>query len=445
MDELYAMTAGEVGCAIQEKRIGVEELIRVYLNRIEKYDGVEGLNTIAELDESVINQAMKMDSQKSNRTLPMFGLPVLIKDNIDVAGLHATAGSLALADNIAINDAPIVANLRRNGAIILGKTNMTEFANYTAQDMPNGYSSRGGQVKNAYNCNEDPGGSSSGSAVAMSAGFCAAAVGTDTSFSVIACATKNGVVGLKPQHDSLSSQGIIPISHTLDTAGTLTRTFFDALLLYSQMRDEALPILQPTNPKGLRIAVNTFNRENVSEAQLSRYEVLFSALRSDGVQFTDVSHAVAPQMRDIMRCEFKHDLEQYLANSSTKIKTLDEIVRVYESDPERMMKYGNSMLRTALDEASGMLDDAPYLAALAERKRLRPQMLENLREFDACIMTGPTQVMHFTGLPSVALKLCMGNDDIPHGIVLYGANEARLFAAALAIEKYCLPISMPRL
>jgi len=375
MNEPYAMTAVEFECAIQKKRIGIEELIHVYLKRIAQYDGVEGLNTIAELDESAINQARKMDSQKSNRNLPMFGLPILVKDNIDVAGLHTTAGSLALVDNIAANDAPIIANLRKNGAIILGKTNMTEFANYTAQDMPNGYSSRGGQVKNAYDRNKDPGGSSSGSAVAISAGFCAAAVGTDTSFSVIGCDTDNGVVGLKPQ--------------------------------------------------------------------LSRYEVLFKTLRSDGVLFTDVSHAIASQMHDIMRCEFRHDLEQYLANSSTKIKTLDEIISMCEFDPERMMKYGNNTLKKALNEASGMLDDAPYLEALTERKRLRLQILENIRGFDACVMIGSTQIMHFIGLPSIALKLCMGNDGIPRGIILYGADESRLFSAALTIKKYCLPIPMP--
>ena len=183
-----------------------------------------------------------MDSGRLNRDMPLFGLPVLVKDNIDVAGLHTTAGSLSLADNIAFHNAPIIANLRKNGALILGKTNMTEFANYTTQNMPNGYSSRGGQVKNAYAQTKDPGGSSTGSAVAMSAGFCAAAVGTDTSFSVIGCATENGVTGLKPAHGSLSSRGIIPISHTLDSAGALTRDMSDALLLYSGMRESSKQI-----------------------------------------------------------------------------------------------------------------------------------------------------------------------------------------------------------
>lgn len=445
MEELYTMTAVEIKHAIQHRRVGVEELVNTYLERIQKNDGIDGLNTIAELDMSVIDQARKMDSGMINRDVPLFGLPVLVKDNIDVAGLHTTAGSLSLADNIALCDAPIMANLRKNGALILGKTNMTEFANYTTQNMPNGYSSRGGQVKNAYDRTKDPGGSSTGSAVAMSAGFCAAAVGTDTSFSVIGCATENGVTGLKPAHGLLSSQGIIPISRTLDSAGALTRDMSDALLLYSGMRESSLSPITPTNPHELHIAVNISNRDTVSDKQLARYEILFDALRKAGANFTEVFHPDSPHMGDIMRCEFRHDLEDYLSVSPAKNKTLNKIVGYYESNPECMMKFGVTSLRTALNEASGKLDDPPYISALAERERLRGQTLEYLRDFDACVMTGPTEIMHFVGLPSVALKLCMADDDTPRGIILYGADESRLYAAALAIEKYCLPISRPSL
>lgn len=202
---------------------------------------------------------------KANRNGAMFGLPVLIKDNIDVSGLLTTAGSLALSDNIAIKDARIVANLRRNGALILGKTNMTEFANYTGDIMPGGYSSRGGQVKNAYDRAKNPGGSSSGSAVAMSAGFCSAAIGTDTSFSIVGCVTENGVTGLKPAHGSLSSDGIIPIARTLDSAGPITRDLSDSLLVYSCMRDEALQPVEPIVPEKMQLAINIFDRDQVSE------------------------------------------------------------------------------------------------------------------------------------------------------------------------------------
>lgn len=439
------MTATAIAREIREKRLGVEELTRAYIERIEKFDGLNGLNSVLELNDNVIAQAKEMDSMKSGRSGVMFGLPVLIKDNIDVSGLHTTAGSLALADNIAKEDAQIVVNLRRNGALILGKTSMTEFANYTGNNMPPGYSSRGGQVKNAYDRAKTPSGSSSGSAVAMSAGFCSAAIGTDTSFSIVGCVTENGVTGLKPAHGSLSSKGIIPIARTLDSAGPITRDLTDALLVYSCMKEEALQPIEPMAPENIHLAINIFNRDQVSEAQLARYDTVLHVLKANRVKVTEVTHANTEYQRDIMRCEFRHDLEDYLSRSSARRRTLEEIVNYFETNPDQMMKYGHAYLRGALDGASGKLDDIAYMKALSERKSLRNQIIEHIREYDACLMTGPTNIMHFIGLPSLALRLCMADDETPRGMILYGADERRLFAAALSIEQYCAPITMPKL
>ena len=443
MTYLHTKTANWLRNEINHRRIGIEELTRFYLDRISKYDGCHGLNAIAELDSTAIQQAKDMDAQKQVQDLPLYGLPILIKDNIDVAGLHTTAGSLALADNIAIVDAPIITNLRKQGAIILGKTNMTEFANYTTQNMPGGYSSRGGQVKNAYDPTKSPSGSSSGSAVAMSAGFCAAAVGTDTSFSVIGCATENGVTGLKPPIGKLSAKGIIPISHTLDSAGALTRDFTDAYMLYSGMCDKPLKNITCKNPKELRIAINTFHCDEVSEAQIERYNILLRDLRNAGVTISEISQEYSPYQKDIMRYEFKNNLEEYLFTSSAKLKTLKEIVEFYEANSEQRIKYGISYLQEALKEASGRLDDGPYLVALEERKRQQALVAEQLREYDACIMTGPTNIMHFVGIPSVALRLCMAEDNTPRGLILYGQDELRLYSAALTIERYCSEVTCP--
>ena len=243
------------------------------------------LNTVSEINELAINQARKLDSQKSGRDAILFGLPLLVKDNIDVAGLHTTAGSLALSDNKAKDSAPIVTNIIHNGGIILGKTNMTEFANFTSQGMPNGYSSKSGIVKNAYDPNKDPSGSSTGSAVAVSAGFCSMAVGTDTSFSIVGCATENGIAGLKPQFASLSSKGIVPISSTLDSAGALSKELSDAILLYSGMLDKSFAPIHPIPVKELKIGINLYNKEMVSDAQCQRYERLFGSLRREGARF----------------------------------------------------------------------------------------------------------------------------------------------------------------
>ncbi len=180
------------------------------LQLAEKLGGRSALNCIAELDPTALEQARRIEECGSD--LPLAGIPVLVKDNIDVKGLHTTAGSLALADNIAVSDAPIAANLRRNGAVILGKTNLTEFANYVSDSMPGGYSSRGGQVIHAVDPALSPSGSSSGSGVAVSAGIVPMAVGTDTSFSIIHCAMANGICGLKPPVGALSQEVIAPLA-----------------------------------------------------------------------------------------------------------------------------------------------------------------------------------------------------------------------------------------
>ncbi|MBO5666658.1 MAG: amidase, partial [Firmicutes bacterium] len=275
MDKFYEMTAAELHEEIQQRRIGVEELTRAYLDRIEKYDQSCGLNSVAVLNDSVIKEARKLDERQADRDLPLFGLPVLVKDNIDVEGFHTTAGSLALTDNAAGADAPLIRNLRRNGALILGKTNMTEFANYVSDDMPNGYSSRGGQVVHAYDPAKDPGGSSTGSGVAMSMGFAAACVGTDTSFSVVGCAQKHGITGFKPVVGSISAQGIVPICHTLDTAGPMTKTVGDGIMMYSAMCNDGFEPVDAAEPNQLKIGINTFRQELLASDHIPVMDAYF--------------------------------------------------------------------------------------------------------------------------------------------------------------------------
>lgn len=176
-----------------------------------------------------------------------------------------------------------------------------------------------------------------------------------------------------------------------------------------------------------------------------RYDAVIDALKAEGVQVTEVTHPYSEYQRDIMCCEFRHDLEEYLSYSRAQRRTLKEIVDYFETNQDQMMKYGHAYLRGALDGASGKLDDTAYIKAMSERKRLRNQIMESIRQYDACLMTGPTNIMHFIGLPSLALRLCMADDGTPRGMILYGADERRLFSAALTIERYCAPITMPKL
>ncbi len=408
----------------------------------ESIGGKNRLNCIAELDETAAEQAKAQEADKQDGLLA--GIPVLVKDNIDVKGLHTTAGSLALADNIAREDAPVVRNLRRNGAVILGKTNMTEFANYVTDGMPGGYSSRGGQVVHAVNPKLSPAGSSSGSAVAVAAGIVPMAVGTDTSHSITGCAMFNGICGLKPPVGSLSAEGIIPIARTLDSAGAMARNLTDALKLYSAMRDEPLPELKPLKINGLRIAVNRANSKALKISQKRFLNSLLQKLEAGGAVTGEVDQEAATEMPVIMQWEFRPMLEEYLEKSTAQRKTLAEIVAYYEANPDTMLKYGDTLLRAALDKTPGGLQGKPYLEALEARKEAIARVAAEIESYDAVLMTGPTSIMHFCGLPTVTVA---GSVKDPNGVnetvILYGKDEYRLYEAALAIEQIMMNTGDP--
>ena len=443
--ELWKWSAVQLRERMWAGEITAEELTRHYLGRIARYDGPEGLNCVAELDETAVAQAKALDGRMDKEELPLFGLPVLVKDNIDVKGLHTTAGSLALSDHVAAEDAPVVRALREKGAVVLGKANMTEFANYVSRDMPNGYSSRGGQVAHAYERGWDVSGSSSGSAVAVSAGLCAAALGTDTSFSVVGCASENGVVGVKPPVGALSARGVVPLAHTLDSVGVLARTVEDALLIDDAMRDEPLGQAPEIAPEGLRLAVNGFNRERVSEAQLARYDGLLGRLRAAGARIGEVVQPYAPQQKVVMRWEFMPDVEAYLAGTRARCRTLGDVLAEMDAHPETMRRYGDDLLREAYRVHGEPGGEAEYREALAAREAMRRELREQLAPYDACLMTGPTNCMHFAGLPSVCVPFDVNEQGIPCGAILYGADEKRLYAAARVIERFARAIPLPDL
>lgn len=411
----------------------IYEATRQALERAKALGGKDALNCIAEPDPTALAQARVLNEQKGSG--PLYGVPVLIKDNVDVQGLHTTAGSPALADNLAAVDAPIVRNLRKNGAVILGKTNMTEFANHTTVGMPNGYSSGGGQVIHAAHPSLDPSGSSSGSGVAVAAGIVSAAVGTDTSYSIIACAQNNGICGIKPPVGTLSAEGIIPIARSLDTAGPLAWTFSDALALYSAMRDASLPALDAAPSGSLRLAVNTALRSTLADDRQAFLTRMLQQLRQQGAAVDEIEQPSTPLLQVIMQWEFRPHLEDYLRTATASRKTLRQIVACYEAHPETMMKYGITLLKRALDETPGSLQGAPYLAAKEAQRSAMQAAQQTLADYDAVILTGRSNFMHFCCLPSVTVAAAQTDAfGVRHTVTLYGLDELRLYRAALAIE-----------
>lgn len=403
------------------------------LENATRIGGKSGLNCIAGLIETA---NVKQIVSKSASEGPLAGVPVLVKDNIDVAGFPTTAGSLALEDNLATNDAPVIRNLRRNGAVIIGKTNLTEFANYVSPRMPGGYSSRGGQVKHAVSPDLDPLGSSTGSAVAVAAGIVPMAVGTDTCHSITGCAWGNGICGLKPPAGVLSKEGILPLSKTFDSAGAMAMNMTDTIRLYSAMRSEPLSEIKPITLAKLRVAVNIANADGNPEEKRAFLNELIMLMKANGVQMGEVNEPMALQVPTIMKWEFKTSLEEYLKTSTASLKTLKEIVEFYEANPETMMKYGDDFLRAALNETtSNALYETEYCEAMEARKKAIRDVQDEISGYDAVLMTGPTGIMHFCGLPTVTVAFDRKDaNGVRQTVILYGTDECRLYAASLTIE-----------
>src|SRR5208282_5232697 len=233
------LTLTDIDAAFADGRLTSHRLTQFYLDRIAAIDHRgPALSAVLETNPGALDIASSLDEERRSRGSrgPLHGVPVLIKDNVETADhMMTTAGSLALDGWYAPEDAPLVARLRAAGAVILGKTNLSEWANFRSTHSLSGWSGRGGQTRNPYALNRTPSGSSSGSAVAVAANLCAVAVGTETDGSIVSPASINGIVGLKPTVGLVSRTGIVPISHSQDTAGPLTRSVRDAAILLGAM------------------------------------------------------------------------------------------------------------------------------------------------------------------------------------------------------------------
>lgn len=413
---------------------------------------------------------------------PLHGLPILLKDNIDTGdAMTTTAGSLALAGTRAALDATVAARLRDAGAILLGKTNLSEWANFRSTHSSSGWSGRGGQARNPYALDRSPSGSSSGSGVAVAAGYCAGAVGTETDGSIVSPAAANGLVGLKPTVGLISRTGIIPISHTQDTAGPMTRTVRDAALLLQGMagrdpRDVAtlaqpttvpdyLAGLRPDALRGVRIGVCRKFFTGYSAKLDACFDEALAALREAGavlVEPTDLltAESFGRQEFEVLLHEFKAGLEAYFATRGRDVgvRTLAHLKAFNERERQREMPYfGQEIVELAL--AKGPLTSPAYRRALAHcRLKARTEGLDaTLRRHRVAALVLPTQgpawmidLVHgdkFSGVgassvPAVAgtphLTVPMGQiQGLPVGLSFLGAawSESALLAYGFAFEQ----------
>lgn len=344
------------------------------------------VNAVLAIDPTAVAQAQALDRQRKARG-PLFGVPILIKDNIDTLGpLPTTAGSPALKDNVTNRDAPAVAGLRAAGAVILGKTNLSEWANIRSDYSMSGWSGLGGQVRNPHALNRSPCGSSSGSGAAVAAGMVDAAVGTETDGSVTCPAAVNGIVGFKPTVGLVSRTHVIPISHSQDTPGPMTRDVRTAALMLTAMagsdpadpataeadrrRVDYVAALDPQALKGARIGVLRF-ATGWSPGVDAVFEQALATLKAQGAVLVDISEA--PKNRGeigqaefkVLLSELKTDLNAYLATTppAVKTRTLAEVMAFNTATPRELALFDQGIF--ALAEATRGPADPEYLAARA--------------------------------------------------------------------------------
>lgn len=385
-------TITSLGLRIASGETTSEKVARAYLKRIDAMDRKgPRLNSIIALNPNAIAEARALDAERRAGKLrgPLHGVPILIKDNIETLGMPTTAGSLALADNDNGRDAPLVAALRAKGAIILGKTNLSEWANIRSTRSLSGWSTIGGLTRNPYALDRTTCGSSSGSGAATAAGFAPAAIGTETDGSIICPSSMNGLVGLKPTVGLVSRTHVVPISHSQDTPGPMTRSVRDAAILLTAIAgsDPADPAtkeasghahdyaaqLNPAALKGLAIGVV---RPNLRPEMTAHFDAALAVLRAAGAMLKDVTppeaKGVGAAEFEVLQYELKADLNAYLASTDAKrvpSRTLADLIALNRKQATQAMPlFGQEIFETA--EAKGPLTDAGYMKARELSRRL---------------------------------------------------------------------------
>ena len=502
-------TIDDLQQALAQGRTTASTLVSTYLGRIEAYDrNGPRLGAVREVNPDATAIAAALDSSKPHQRRPLEGIPILIKDNIATADTqHTTAGSLALADARARQDATVVERLRSAGAVILGKANLTEFANILAIDMPAGYSSLGGQVKNPYAPELDdkgvpivlPGGSSSGSAVAVAAGLAAAAIGTETSGSLLSPATQNGVVTVKPTVGLISRAGIIPIAHSQDTAGPLTRTVHDAAILLNvlaatdpmdpataaiQRPIDYTNVLDKDGLKGGRIGIPSdpadpandvyygplppraalVMREAIAVLEAQGATIIRGNIPTEGwIGGPGTEMAILnrnpesptryqPVRRPIVFVyELKHDLNAYLPDwvTGTAMRSLADIVAFNQANADRTLRFGQDIFLAA-EVTRGDLSELEYVSArqmdLRASRELGLNAYMDRYRLDAVLFpaTAGAAIAAKAGYPSVQVPAGFVSGvrdketpDYPYGVTFTGRawSEPVLLRLAYAFEQ----------
>ena len=376
-----AKTLPELSDALNTGDVTSFSLTQSYLDRIEAIDRAgPHLQSVLAVNPDAMAQAEASDARRKNdETLgPLDGIPILLKDNIETLdSVATTAGSYALKDNITKRDSPLVAGLRAQGAVILGKTNLSQWANFRSGESVSGWSALGGQVRNPHMLDRSPCGSSSGSGAAIAASLAAGAVGTETNGSIICPSNVNGIVGFKPTVGLVSQQHIVPISATQDTAGPMTKTVRGAAMMLDAMDDQNVDYeaaLDASALRGKRVGVMRF-AEGSNDDIKARFNASLDAIEAAGAVLVEIDafsldvENYGQKSLDVLLYEFKAGMDEYLeaAAPAVKARSLEQLIAFNESEPLETTVFDQDLFEQA--QAKGPLSDETYLTAKADAQR----------------------------------------------------------------------------
>ncbi|WP_430814401.1 amidase [Carboxylicivirga sp. RSCT41] len=478
---LSEATVSDLQNKMKSGELSSRRIVELYLQRIEQVDqSGAGLNSVIELNKDALTIADKLDEERGNGRLrgPLHGIPVIIKENIDTAdNMVTSAGSMALAKHIAKDDAFIIKKLREAGAVLLGKANLSEWANFRSTNSSSGWSSRGGQTRNPYVLDRTPCGSSSGSAVSVSANLAPLAIGTETDGSIVCPSGINGVVGIKPTVGLLSRTGIIPISESQDTAGPMARTVTDAALLLAALagvdEKDDKTMLQPDQPavylnfddtvlEGARIGY--LSESSAFDSRVSGIiDEVVGVLSDKGAEVIEVK--ASDEIKQLGRyewtvliCEFKDGIEKYLqSHPECGYSSLQELIQFNNDNADGVMPWFEQEIFEAANETKG-LSDENYKEAkekcLELSRNLGIDSLMDEYKLDALMAPtngpawaidyvngdnfggGSSQLAAVSGYPSITVPA--GNiKGLPIGVSFFGKpwTESRLIQIAHLYEK----------
>lgn len=400
--ELNEVTIDTLQQKMRIKEHTSRSITEKYLDRIKAIDKAgPNLNSVIQLNPDALNMADAMDKERANGKVrgPLHGIPVLIKDNIDTGdNMMTTAGAMALEGNFAKQDAFIVHKLREAGAVLLGKTNLSEWANFRSTHSTSAWSGRGGQTKCPYILDRNPSGSSAGSGSAASANLCAIAIGTETDGSIVSPSSVNGLVGIKPTVGLWSRSGIIPISKTQDTAGPMARTVKDAAILLGALagvdtadtytlagKDKAhadyTKFLDEDGLKGKRLGVEKSAMET-SPFMKGLFDEAIALLKSKGATIVEVEvyHNIKQAGKDeftVLLYEFKDGVNAYLSKANCKMKTLADVIEFNKKNEAKAMPYFKQET-LELAQKKGGLDEKEYLEAVKNTTTITRSVIDKI-------------------------------------------------------------------